>query len=148
MSDGEETATAEVTALTLVDENGASVSIEVHRETADAIFKHGAQATVYPVDIGDNPEASGDSFSSARQRILNAIIELRAAHASHAIMAQAEQPISFARHLAEQQCILTFNMLGQAGLLEARMAARQQEMQETVEKSIIVPGGDDIKVSQ
>jgi len=136
-------------AITLTTADGRVATAELHEETVQAIFDHGAGAVVYPASVGTNPEQHQDTFATARQRILNSMLELRAAATSHAIMTQQEQPLAFARHIAEQQTILIFNMLGQAGLLEARMAARQAEMQGMAEeKSIIVPGGEDVKVGQ
>lgn len=136
--------------VTLTSPDGHVVTAEIHEETARAIFQHQAGATLYPASAGvDNPDQHPDSYASARQRILNAMLELRAASGAHAIMTQQEQPLAFARHIAEQQTMLIFNMLGQAGLLESRMMARQAEMQGMAEaKSIIVPGGEDVKVGQ
>ena len=147
MSDTQETTetmpTIEPVLITLTDPSGREVRLEVHPDIATSIFEYGAGPLLYPRDVGPNdPDSHGDTFALARQRILNAIHELQAAATSHIIMTKMEQPMSHARHIAEQQAILLFNMLGQAGLMEARVAERQREMQEMAEeKSIHLPYG-------
>lgn len=133
--------------ITMTDPKGQQVHLEVHPDIAASIFDYGASPLLYPRDVGPNdPESHGDTFALARQRVLNAIHELQAAATSHVIMTKQEQPMSHARHIAEQQAILLFNMLGQAGLMEARVAERQREMQQMAEnKSIHLPHGVEAK---
>jgi hypothetical protein len=143
---GPETVTLTI-AMDTEDGGTTSVAVEVYKELATALFVHGAQPLLYVATIGSDPEQHSDSFASARQRILNSIHEVQAAANLHPIMAQQEQPLAFARHICEQQAILVFNMLGQAGLLESRARAQQAEMSKMAEeKSIHLPGGGEVKV--
>lgn len=135
--------------LTISDAEGASATVEVHPEVAKALLECKAQPLIYCGTPGEDPEQHYDSFAVARCRMMNAIHELQAASQVHPIMDQREQPLAFARHIAEQQCILTFNMLGQAGLLESRARERQAQMQQMAEeKSIHLPGGGEVKVGK
>jgi hypothetical protein len=145
MSEQENEPTQEVVTVKVTGPEGEEVEVELARELADAIFVYGALPVLYAGSAGTtDPNSHHDSFATARQRVLNAINELQITSQLHYIMTRVEQPMAFARSIAEQQAILLFNMLGQAGLLEARAMQQQQEMGEMAEAKIHLPDGVEV----
>ncbi len=125
---------SEVVELAIVDKSEQSTLVYVDPRVAETLFEHDGTPVLYVADAGDDPAALGDSFESVRQRVMNAIAEIRASK-DHPLMERLEQPMALARQVLEQQAVLLYNMLGQAGMLEARAKLQQAEMENAMAES-------------